>query len=552
MDLKRRSGKRRLAVYALALSLSLAFAGLAAASASADQRWYTCGASESGPYTDSGCQTQGSGGYGWTEASSSPTPVGVYGTAEFTLSGLVSLASSSFACSSAEAVGSISDPEEGNGEFSTESELSLVLYGCEMVSKDPTCGVGPDGIIEFGALQGEATTFEGSPALKIQPAEGSTFASFVLEHCTKKAYRNAKVTIGGALYALVNPATSSLEFTEATSGSTLLNDEKAVFTGTAELKTEAGGVRLGTPAPVSTGLPAISGLETVGSTLTASSGSWANSPTAYTYRWKRCNTWGGECTTTVGFSKEYVPGSADENHRLRVEVTATNAGGSTSASSSATAIIGPEPGGPYHWYACQEVAEGTGNYEDAACSTGAETIEGAIYEWEPIEEGSPVGFTSSNSTPITFSFENGAYFWIIKCSSESGSGTVLNPSGGGSGTLTGGSDLLALSGCEFTNSTKCTVAGGEITSTAITGESDQSDLALTSSSGGLLQMSFDTCTSFSELTATGTLHGAFNNLSSSLDFDYASSSELQLGMKSWFEGSIELRTEEGGLLRLKP
>jgi RHS repeat-associated protein len=41
-------------------------------------------------------------------------------------------------------------------------------------------------------------------------------------------------------------------------------------------------------APANTGLPTISGSAFVGSTLTGTTGTWANSPTSYSYQWQRC------------------------------------------------------------------------------------------------------------------------------------------------------------------------------------------------------------------------------------------------------------------------
>ena len=40
-------------------------------------------------------------------------------------------------------------------------------------------------------------------------------------------------------------------------------------------------------APVNTVAPVISGTTTLGSVLTTTNGTWTNSPTSYTYQWKR-------------------------------------------------------------------------------------------------------------------------------------------------------------------------------------------------------------------------------------------------------------------------
>jgi hypothetical protein len=100
-------------------------------------------------------------------------------------------------------------------------------------------------------------------------------------------------------------------------------------------------------APASTSAPTISGTARDGTTLTASNGSWTGSPTSYAYRWERCDSAGGACAAISGAtSKQYTVTSADVGHRLRVEVTATNAGGSGSATSGPTGAVQPTGNAP--------------------------------------------------------------------------------------------------------------------------------------------------------------------------------------------------------------
>lgn len=75
-------------------------------------------------------------------------------------------------------------------------------------------------------------------------------------------------------------------------------------------------------------------------TFTATTGSWANEPASYAYQWERCSATGAECVTIPGATKaSYQADGSDENHTLRVKITATNAAGSTSATSEPTAIV---------------------------------------------------------------------------------------------------------------------------------------------------------------------------------------------------------------------
>jgi len=93
-------------------------------------------------------------------------------------------------------------------------------------------------------------------------------------------------------------------------------------------------------APSNKSLPSISGSAKDGSLLTASNGSWANSPTSYAYAWQRCDNSGGSCVAIASAtSKQYTLTSADVNQRIRVQVTATNSSGSGTATSGPTNTV---------------------------------------------------------------------------------------------------------------------------------------------------------------------------------------------------------------------
>jgi hypothetical protein len=95
-------------------------------------------------------------------------------------------------------------------------------------------------------------------------------------------------------------------------------------------------------APANTAPPTISGTTTVGQTLTATTGTWSNSPTSYAYQWLRCNGGGNSCASVAnGTSKTYTLVGADAGHTMKVRVTATNADGSSSAESSQTDQVAP-------------------------------------------------------------------------------------------------------------------------------------------------------------------------------------------------------------------
>jgi hypothetical protein len=86
-------------------------------------------------------------------------------------------------------------------------------------------------------------------------------------------------------------------------------------------------------APVNTVLPAITGTTTENETLTVSNGTWSNTPTGYTYQWKR-----GGVNISAATTGTYGLQAADVGTTITCTVTATNAGGSTAATSAG---VGP-------------------------------------------------------------------------------------------------------------------------------------------------------------------------------------------------------------------
>lgn len=98
-------------------------------------------------------------------------------------------------------------------------------------------------------------------------------------------------------------------------------------------------VTLGTPvppAPFNAAAPLITGTARVGSELTCSTGTWTNSPTSYAYSWLR----GAQA---VGDAATYTPVDADADQTLVCRVTASNAGGSDSATSAPVTPVGAVP-----------------------------------------------------------------------------------------------------------------------------------------------------------------------------------------------------------------
>lgn len=90
--------------------------------------------------------------------------------------------------------------------------------------------------------------------------------------------------------------------------------------------------------------PTIGGKAVEGQTLKETHGTWTHEPTSFTYQWLRCSAGGSGCEAIAGASAQsYELQSGDVGHVIEVRETAENASGENSATSSATAIVPPQP-----------------------------------------------------------------------------------------------------------------------------------------------------------------------------------------------------------------
>lgn len=91
-------------------------------------------------------------------------------------------------------------------------------------------------------------------------------------------------------------------------------------------------------APRNTAPPTLDGTFRQGSTIRTSNGTWANSPTSFSYRWLRCDN--QNCTTIAGATgRNYRLVQADVGRSVVSEVTARNADGSASARSAFSPVV---------------------------------------------------------------------------------------------------------------------------------------------------------------------------------------------------------------------
>lgn len=96
-------------------------------------------------------------------------------------------------------------------------------------------------------------------------------------------------------------------------------------------------------SPVNTVAPTISGTATIGSTLTASTGTWSNNPTSYTYQWKSSSDGSTYSNIAGATSSTFLVTQAEGGKFLKVSVVGANVSGAGGAVLSAATTQIPSP-----------------------------------------------------------------------------------------------------------------------------------------------------------------------------------------------------------------
>ncbi len=115
--------------------------------------------------------------------------------------------------------------------------------------------------------------------------------------------------------------------------------------GTSAPVTSAASAVIALDAPTALAAPTISGSPLEGHTLSASTGTWTGSPTSYSYEWLWCDAPTDCFAEPDATSSTYVVDPSDIGLQIEVQVTATNAAGSSTATSpltSAVTTLGPQ------------------------------------------------------------------------------------------------------------------------------------------------------------------------------------------------------------------
>jgi hypothetical protein len=147
---------------------------------------------------------------------------------------------------------------------------------------------------------------------------------------------------GGACTSIAGANASSYTLTGDDAGATVRSLVTATnITGATTVASNPTAVIIPQP-PAVTGAPGIAGTATNLQTLAAAVGSWTNNPTRFAYAWQDCDASGANCTAISGATAStYTLALSDVGDTIRVAVTATNAGGSATATSAPTPVIAP-------------------------------------------------------------------------------------------------------------------------------------------------------------------------------------------------------------------
>jgi len=150
---------------------------------------------------------------------------------------------------------------------------------------------------------------------------------------------------------------------------------------------ESGG---GGSAPTNSVAPALSGNYQPGDTVSTNNGTWANSPTGYTYQWQK-----NGVNISGETSSSYTVVTGDRGASIRCAVTASNASGSNTAFSN---IVIPDS------FLCtvDPVISGTAETgEELTCSSGTWTPTPLSYGYRWRRNGTNISGALSNTYTLT-------------------------------------------------------------------------------------------------------------------------------------------------------
>jgi hypothetical protein len=227
-------------------------------------------------------------------------------------------------------------------------------------------------------------------------------------------------------------------------------------------------------APSDISLPTIGGTAEEGKTLTAAAGSWSGSPTSIGYQWQTCNSSGTGCVNAGGETGQtYRLSSADVGETIRVVVTAQNAAGSASATSTPTPLVAELPvvveSAPANTVLPTISGDAVeGQTLSATTGTWSGTPTAYAYQWQDCTLLGVLCLNVGGATHSTYTLGAGdvgeAVRVVVTASNGAGSGTAASLSSGTVAPSTSGGQpkgcIGTLAACGYPDPTSTNVGPG--------------------------------------------------------------------------------------------
>ncbi|HEX2391638.1 MAG TPA: S8 family serine peptidase [Solirubrobacterales bacterium] len=237
----------------------------------------------------------------------------------------------------------------GYGEVDAMAALRSLGLADPQPAGVPRNAIPPRVLVESNGDEATAPlTAAPQPGQVLARGQGAWTGSSPLSLSAVRWYRcnpdgSACAQVGSSWKYAVQPQDSGFAIKLAVT----FSDPEGSTVAAAPLTEPVGGSTAPPAAPTSASPPAISGIAEEGELLSASTGTWSGSPTAYGFQWRRCDSNGANCAPIAGATGQaYSLAAADVGSTLRVAVTASNAGGAATAESAPTATVVAKPVAP--------------------------------------------------------------------------------------------------------------------------------------------------------------------------------------------------------------